>query len=179
MEYELIGEGRHSKVFRDGKRAIKVEKLKGVAQKEARWLRILNKHGVGPKLLEVGKNYVVYEFVEGEYFEDILREGKLTWELLEKCLRKAFLMDKLGINKEEFHRPLKHIIVKKGEPRLIDFERCKEGKPKNLSQFISFLLKGKVNEEMKKALREYKREVNEKNFQKVLSLLKLHNITKG
>ena len=176
---ELIGEGRHSKVFRDGNRAIKVEKLKGVAQKEAKWLRVLNEHGIGPKLLEVGKNYVVYEFVDGEYFEDVLRKGKLTWETLEKCLRKAFLMDKLGINKEEFHRPLKHIIIKEGEPRLIDFERCKEGKPKNLSQFVSFLLKGKVSEDMKRALREYEKEVSEENFKKVLSLLKLHYIAEG
>jgi predicted Ser/Thr protein kinase len=43
------------------------------------------------------------------------------------------------VNKEEMHRPLKHIIVGK-DARFIDFERCSKTKnPKNVTQFCNYI----------------------------------------
>ena len=82
------------------------------------------------------------------------------------------------------HHPLKHIIISKDKPALIDFERCHYSKnPKNVSQFIQFisgtrtrlLLKKKgINIDRKKILeasKKYKENLNKKNLDKILNLI--------
>jgi len=54
---------------RNVKVAIKVKRksslAKGRIKNEAKWLKVLNKKGIGPQLLFAGKDYLVEEFVDG------------------------------------------------------------------------------------------------------------------
>ena len=110
---------------------------------EARWLKVLNKHKIGPKFITASKLYLIYRFVTGEYLEGWLPKanGSKARKVLSLILHQAFLLDKLGINKEEMHRPLRNVVVKGASPVLIDFERThKAKKPKNVTQFCHFLM---------------------------------------
>ena len=50
------------------------------------------------------------------------------------------VLDDLGINKEEMHHPVKHILIGKKDIVMIDFERCSfSEKVKNVTQFIQFI----------------------------------------
>ena len=42
---------------------------------EIRWLKILNKKNIGPRLLFYGEDYFVYQFVEGKFILDWLKKG--------------------------------------------------------------------------------------------------------
>ena len=94
-------------------------------------------------------------------------------------------MDLAGINKEEMHRPYKHIIItKKENPVMIDFERCRRSiDPKNVTQFCQFISNSRITEMLKNKkmnidgmmLRElakiYKRKRNTENIKKIIELL--------
>ena len=134
-------------VWKNKKIAIKAEKglkAKGRAKNEAKWLRALNRNGIGPKLLFSGRKCFVYEFAEGDFILDYLAKAqrKEILSVLERIFYQLLILDRLKVNKEEMHHPVKHIIVgKSGKPVLIDFERCrKTEKPKNVTQFCQFLI---------------------------------------
>jgi putative serine/threonine protein kinase len=146
-------------------------------QNEIIFLKIVNAYGVGPKLLLEGRGYFVYEFQEGVYFEDWIREHMCIKKVFNALLRQARVLDLLGIDKEEFHRPLKNVIIKKGGvPVLIDFERCRYSeRPKNVTQLMQFAMAlglAKLNKRAIGILRKYKGDMSEKNFGRVVSLLR-------
>lgn len=167
-------------VYQGRKVAVKIKRNKSQAveriKNEVRWLKILNKKNIGPKLLFSGKNYFVYEFVDGDFIIDWIKNNKkvkikkMLLDVLEQC----FILDKLKVNKEELHHPFKHIVIKENnsEPVLLDFERCyPTEKPHNVTQFIDFLAKlGFLKrKEMMLWLQKYKKEINQTSFNKILS----------
>lgn len=116
-------------------------KASGRIKNEVQFLKILNKENIGPKLLKVTNDYFIYEFVEGNFFPQFIKDAdkptiiKTIKDLLKQC----YEMDKLNINKEEMHHPNKHIIIN-SKPTLLDFERAnKSKKPHNLTQFCQYL----------------------------------------
>ncbi len=173
--------------------AIKVENLaskaEGTIRSEALWLERLNAEGIGPRLLfagEVeGEEYVVYEFVEGEYLEDWLAgaDTKEVEVVFTRVLEQCFVLDLLKVSKEEMHRPLKHVIVQQNlHPILIDFERTKATeKPQNVTQFLEYICR--VEKELEKkeirfsvakvreAARLYKSLLNREQFECIIDLL--------
>jgi putative serine/threonine protein kinase len=158
--------------------AIKVKRKESLAvermKNEVRWLRVLNRSGIGPKLLFYGENFLVYEFVEGEFILEWIDKNKENKKILIKVMEQCFEMDKLGVNKEEMHRPLKHIIIDKmDKPVLIDFERCYEAKkPHNVTQFGQFLVNhGFAGKDIIEKLKAYKEEMGEDNFKEILDLI--------
>jgi len=183
-----LAKGKRGKVFvgvyRGKKVAIKVKRedslAKGRITNEINWLKILNKKMIGPKLLFYGVDFMVYWFVEGTFFPVYLEKQKRNSNKIKKVviriLKQCFELDQLGVNKEEMHRPIKHVIVSGGEKvSLIDFERCyKTKKPHNVTQFGDFLMSwGLVGrKKMKILLRKYKKEQNLKNFKEIITLLK-------
>ncbi|MBI2146029.1 methyltransferase [Candidatus Woesearchaeota archaeon] len=112
-------------------------------RQEAVWLALVNQQGIGPRLLFTGDNFMVSEFIEGEFFVEWLEHHspaevrKAVVAILRQCHR----LDQLHITKEEMHHPLKHIIMTQhNQPVLIDFERCRTTeKPQNVTQFVEFL----------------------------------------
>ncbi len=170
--------------------AIKVErkesKADGRAKNEAKWLKILNQKGIGPKLLFSGETFLVYQFVEGDFILDWMQgqSKKEVLKILQLIFNQCFVLDQLGVNKEEMHHPLKHIIIDSlNLPVLLDFERChRTDSPKNVTQFIEFICRIK-NELKKKQIKvdvkylrdlakRYKQDVSKKFILDVVDQLK-------
>jgi len=135
----FIGKLKHKTV------AVKVRHPRSRAQdsinNEAGVLKRLNKRGIGPEFLFKGKNFLVYEFVKGNYIKDWLPKAKKSdiKKVFSEILRKCHVLDKLKLNKEEMHHPVKHVIIGK-KVKMIDFERAHKAKsPKNVTQFLQFM----------------------------------------
>jgi len=189
-DLKLIGKGWRGKVYRgiyQGKDlAFKVASdLQFVPniKKEGKILKIVNKEGIGGKLFLTGEDFIAYSFIEGKPLNEVIDEknGKI---LITKLLKQARKLDKLGINKEEFHRPYKNVLVDKDlNVYLIDFERSKKGKNiQNVNQLLQFILSEGYRylpsfdkSRLIELAKEYKKNKTEKNFKKILSLLGLED----
>ncbi|MBS3123516.1 methyltransferase [Candidatus Woesearchaeota archaeon] len=132
-------------------------KAESSLQDEARWLKIANDSGIGPKILWSDEDYVVMERIEGQFIIPWIEIStkKDVALALEDVLRQCFILDGLGISKEEMHRPLKHIIIRgrgdfKPKVTLLDFERSRQTeKPQNVTQFVEFICRTRKELEKK------------------------------
>jgi len=106
---------------------------------EGKFLKLLNKYQIGPKIIDFSESFVCYEFIEGIELKECINK-KIHKDIIRSILKQCEIMDNLKINKEEMHKPLKNIIIKKNKAFLIDFERCHYTlRPKNVNQFKEFL----------------------------------------
>lgn len=160
----------------------------GNIEREADWLRTLNKFGIGPKLIYSEPGYFVYNFVEGKYLLDFLdKEKKKTKikKILKKSFEQCFFLDEHRINKEEMHHPYKHVIIKGEKVTMIDFERANHTeKPHNVTQFCQALISGKVGEILKKKkfrinkrkmirlAQDYRKNLDRKSFEAILDAIR-------
>ncbi|MBU0471367.1 MAG: hypothetical protein KKF89_03985 [Nanoarchaeota archaeon] len=197
MTKEFIAKGKRGHVYTykssiDGKEVCVKElnpetEADNVIQNEARFLRIVNEHGIGPKLFAEEPDKVVMEFVQGERILDFFERSPKTGivKVIKESLEQARKLDMIKINKYELTNPYKHIIVQYEKPIMIDFERCKEVKnPKNVTQLVQFLTSGRVKnilkekhidldtEELRKLAKKYKEKYNEKLFQEIKEEIK-------
>ena len=176
-------------LYKNKKVAIKTEK-KGIAakfriQNETNFLKILNKHKIGPKLIYPSKKFFIYKFIKGKFITDWIKSANKNSikKVLKNVLKQCYVLDKLKINKKELHHPIKHILVYKNNPVMIDFERCYyTTNPKNLTQFCQFLISWEILNILKKKdikinknklinlLRIYKKQQNKDNFNNILKL---------
>ena len=168
-------------------------KAVGRMENEADFLEILNKKKIGPKFIyyDKKKEFLVYEYVEGEFFPIFIKHlGKENKSLIKKIIKQVFIqcfrMDKLRVNKEEMHHPYKHIVIDaKKRPVLLDFERChKSAESANATQFSSYIISGHMTELLKDkgikvdrdkmiaAAKKYKKDVSKKNLDKMINLIK-------
>jgi putative serine/threonine protein kinase len=139
---------------------------------------------IGPKLLFSDEGYFVCEFIEGDFIMDYIgksNKGKIK-KALKGILNQLLMLDELKIDKEEMHHPVKHVIVSKNRPYLIDFERCHYSQhPKNITQFCQFLMN--IEDMLKHAgilikkpeiielAKVYKNNPNKGNFRKISDLI--------
>ena len=153
--------GRHSKVLLAGGLAIKVFK-KGFlanAKKEWQFLKLLKKHRIAPKPVARIGRIVVMERVKGTEICRLDDAGLL--EHLADFLEPLILLDRLGIKKEECHRPDRHFLLTERGVRLIDFERAHFSKrPGNTTQFLAYLekrlgLKDRIGKEYLRKFKKY------------------------
>lgn len=170
--------GRRSVVyvgFYKGKKVIVKKSLKRFVDNEARYLKILNKYNIGPKFLFRGDDYLVYEFVNGKRILDFFKEAskKEKYEVIRKIFEKLRIMDKLGINKKEMHKPIKHIFVSR-DVKMIDFERCyRSGNVKNVTQFCEFLRRVfKIDNDFVFLLKKYKKSCDDESYEEILRFFK-------
>ncbi|MEM4336501.1 MAG: methyltransferase [Candidatus Woesearchaeota archaeon] len=178
--------------YKNNNVAIKIQRKDipiATINKEARIIKKLNKQKIGPKFLFAGKNFFVYRFVEGDFIEDFIKktkDKKLINKVFKDLLKQCKTLDILKINKEEMHRPMKHIIITKNNKAvLIDFERCRKTEsPKNVSQFCHYL----TSERMEDLLRgkgimidknkiiglvqKYKKSFGNQDFKDILLMVK-------
>ena len=179
MEY--LTKGKRGEIYIDyinGKKVVIKKRLaKSTAlnriENEAYWLKILNNCKIGPRLIAIKEDSIIMELIEGKLFTDWIKTAskkdkiKVVKEIFNQCR----VMDKLKVNKHEMHNPIKHIIIRKNKPVLIDFERCKKTlKPKNVTQFAQFLMKLNIKpkEDIKNLLISYKRTYNEDSYLRLL-----------
>lgn len=165
--------------------AIKVDLNPGAVSRvdmESRWLKILNKKNIGPKMLDAGKDFLIMEFIEGEKLFDYVQHSNKNQirHVIHDIFRQCYEMDQLQINKEEMHHPVKHILITTEGVRMIDFERCRKTlEPKNVTQFCQFLTSGSfayglenkgliINKRILKFAQKYKHDPSRKNFDVIL-----------
>ena len=151
---------------------------------EAKFLKLLGKKSICPKIFLADKDFIVMEFIDGERIMDYI--GKNNKKTIIAIIKKIFLqlriLDKLGIDKEEMHHPFKHIIVRNEKPYLIDFERCHYTEnPKNITQFLQFLASAKMAELLEKKninfarekmislAKQYRANIGEKSYRRILN----------
>ena len=171
---EYLARGKRGEIYifkkRNKQYIIKIKRpdseAKDRIKNEAKFLKILNKKGIGPKYLDASKNYLVREYAKGK----MIKEYKtIPNYILKQVLKQCYIMDTLKINKLEMHKPLKHIIIYRNKAVLIDFERCYyTNKPKNTTQFCEFINRSKKRIP-KKLIQEYKKDMSKKNFSQLLS----------
>jgi putative serine/threonine protein kinase len=182
---EYFDKGKRSIIYsfnkKDTKYIIKTEKpgiqAKERLKNEAKFLKILNQHDIGPKIIDHGTNYICYKFIKGKPLLEYLRTTKNKKQILKQILKQCRTLDELKINKLEMHKPVKHIYIYRNKARMIDFERCYyTNKPKNVTQFIQFILR--LNKELNikininiKEIKEYKKNPTKKNFEIILNKL--------
>jgi putative serine/threonine protein kinase len=178
--------------YRNGEKvALKIRRVdanRAKMQQEAKMLKKANLAYVGPKLLDVSKNFLLMQFIAGDLLPEWLdrrkRKGavrKVLREVLEQCWR----LDLAGLDHGELSHAPKHIIVdKKDTPFMVDFETASlNRKPSNVTSicqflFISGLVAKKVVEKtgeidrvaIVKALRCYKSDRTRENFEAVLNV---------
>jgi len=155
-------------------------------ENEIGWLKKLNKNDIGPKLLIAHKDFFIYKYIEGKFIADCIKESNKNEikNILKKIFNQMFILDKLKIDKEEMHHPLKHIIISENKPYLIDFERAHYShNPKNVTQFCQFIINSqaagilkqkKMNIQRDKIIelaKIYKNHQNRTNFEKIIKIL--------
>ena len=146
------------------------------AIKEAKFLKILNKYGIGPKYISNNEKSLSMEYIEGariiDYFLDKKTDKECILRVIKYILEQLLVMDGLQINKLELTNPYKHIIIEKNtvHPIMIDFERCYfNEKPKNITQFIQFL----CSERMRHVLSEKNMRVDKQELRSIAKNYKM------
>jgi len=152
---------------------------------EVFYLKKIEKYHLAPKVLMHTDDYFVYEYIPGIFIREYIEKNTKTniIKTLKNVFDMMYLFDKLKINKEEMHHPVRHIIIKNHDVKLIDFERANYAKtPKNVTQFCQFIIsiqrelrEKKIIIDMKKVIalgKKYKKEINEKNLEKIKGMLK-------
>lgn len=177
MQY--LSKGKRSTVYLvriKNKKYVKKIAKEWTIQNEVKWLKLLNKHKIGPKLISFGKDCLIEEYIEGLTINEFLKKANKMniKKVILNCLNQCFTLDKLKVNKFELTNPYKHIIITKNlKSIMIDFERCRFSlKPKNVSQFIEYVLKLNLfkvdKEKIRSLVREYKEDYSLKKYKKIL-----------
>lgn len=180
-----------------GRYALKIRRTdsdRSTMEHEAEMLRIANSVGAGPKPHAASKNFLLMDYVEGILFPEWVKtlKGKGKKRSLQSAilsvLEICFKLDKVGLDHGELSRAPKHVIVTaEGKPILVDFETASiKRKPSNLTSICQYLFIGsEVSKRVRKivgeidvrflieALREYKQEMSEKRFRRILQASRL------
>ena len=156
-------------------------------------LKLVNTIDVGPKIFDNSKNFLVMEYLEGEKISDWVNSlkgvgsSKKFKSTVKKILEDCYRLDKLGFDHGELSNVSKHVIVGKMKSTLIDFESSSTKRiPSNVTAitqafFIGSgiakkaqkIYKNPSKEKIIEALKRYKKEKTDENFENLLKILKL------
>jgi len=180
---------------RTSKVALKIRRVdadRANMQHEGRMLKHANAAGVGPKLLDVTKNFLVMEFIEGKLLPEWIRdlEGTETSAnicgVLERILEQCWALDAAGLDHGQLSRAPKHIIVDENDrPCIVDFETASTNRrTSNVTSISHYLFIGsrlareitqkhdQTNKpQLMDALNTYKRRPTRRNFEEILDHL--------
>ena len=160
---------------------------------ESMLLKLVNSVNVGPKIIDVSKNFLVMEYLEGEKFSDWIEMLKGTGSVkqlkstIRNVLEDCYRLDQIEFEHGELSNISKHVIVGKNKVALIDFESSStKRRPSNVTSitqafFIGSgiakhaqkIYKNSSKEKIIFALKSYKQEKTRDNFEKLLKILKL------
>ncbi len=159
-------------------------------------LKLVNSVNVGPKMIDVSKNFLVMEYLEGEKISDWINslKGAGSTKKLKSTIRKVledcYRLDQINFDHGELSNISKHVIVGKTKSTLIDFESSSTNrKPSNVTSiaqafFIGSgiakkaqkIYKNPPKEKIIEALKQYKQEKSKENFEELLKILKLETV---
>ena len=160
---------------------------------ESELLKLVNSVNVGPKMIDVSKNFLVMEFLDGEKFSGWIETLKGTGSakklksIIKSILEDCYRLDQIGFDHGELSNISKHVIVGKTKASLIDFESSStKRRPSNvtsiaqaffigsgISKKTQKIYKNSSKEEIIQALKSYKQEKSKESFGQLLKVLKL------
>ncbi|MDH5657795.1 MAG: serine/threonine protein kinase [Nitrosopumilus sp.] len=160
---------------------------------EAVLLKLVNSVNVGPKIIDVSKNFLVMEYLEGikisEWVNSLKGPGstKKLKSTIRKILEDCYRLDQIGFDHGELSNISKHVIVGKTKSTLIDFESSSiNRRPSNVTSITQALFIGsgiaKKSQRMYRnpskdqiisILRQYKEEKSRESFEKLLKILRV------
>jgi len=161
-------------------------------KKEAKLLKIINEHKIGPKLVAFSKNFLVMEYLDGEkigdWVIDLKKKGGSSRlkTIIKKILEDCFRLDRIGLDHGELSNLSKHVIIGK-KITIIDFESSSMNRKvsnvtsatqalcigSGISKIISHVYRIPKKQKMITVLRRYKQEETRDSFENLLSVLKL------
>ena len=160
--------------------------------KEAQLLQITNRCGVGPKLIDFSKNFLVMEYLEGKKIGDLVvslkKKGSSSQlkPVIKKILEDCYSLDRIGLDHGELSNITKHVIVGR-KITVIDFESSSTDRKvsnvtsatqalyigSGISKIVGCIYKIPKKEKMISVLRKYKQEQTRDSFERLLDILKL------
>jgi len=176
---------------KDGERlALKMRRLDGGRDSffhEAEMLQKANTIQVGPKFIDVTKNFLLSQLVDGPFLADWLEKHKeknalhrVLSDILEQCWR----LDTAGLDHGELSKAPRHLLIDKTDkPYIVDFETASiQRKVANVTSVCQYLFAGnstiphmvheiigeKNKTQLIEVLRNYKKEPNRHNFEALL-----------
>jgi putative serine/threonine protein kinase len=190
----VLGKGNTSLVLkvktRGGICAAKVRRTdadRAGFDEEARLLRVANAVGVGPKLISWGRFVILMEFIDGPYLSMWIREltpkdAESLRAVICSLVLQARRLDEAGLDHGELVRLRRHIILRGGEPVIIDFESASIGRRvanvttvlqslflnSNASKTIGAVIGLPDREILLGALRTYRKDMSEVSFETLL-----------
>ena len=161
--------------------------------KEAKFLKIANKAGVGPLLLAMSKNFIIMEYLDGKKISEWVNELKskqdikLLKSIMQKILEDCYSLDVIGLDHGELSTISKHVVIGKSKTTIIDYESASTQRRvsnvtsatqaicigSGISKIVRKIYRMPSKNKIIKILRSYKQEKNRQNFEKILEILKL------
>ncbi|HYB07236.1 MAG TPA: RIO1 family regulatory kinase/ATPase [Nitrososphaerales archaeon] len=162
-------------------------------EEEVRITSLANRVGVGPEVHSHSRDMILMELLESQEIADWLRglQGKgrrdqaraMMHQLLNQCRK----LDIMGIDHGQLSNLRKHAVIAEGKPWIIDFESAGVGrKPRNVTTAAQYLLVGgrlspmmrrvlglRDTETLKRLLSDYKSDLSDYHYAKVLEHLRL------
>ncbi|MEK6972005.1 MAG: RIO1 family regulatory kinase/ATPase [Thermoproteota archaeon] len=161
--------------------------------KEAKFLKIANKAGVGPLLIAMSRNFIIMEYLDGkkigEWVNELKskRDIKLLKSVMQKILEDCYSLDVIGLDHGELSTISKHVVIGKSKTTIIDYESASTQRRvsnvtsatqaicigSGISKIVRKIYRMPSKNKIIKILRSYKQEQNRQNFEKILEVLKL------
>jgi putative serine/threonine protein kinase len=184
----------HTKTDRDALKIRRMDADRGGMDREASMLSKANSVGVGPRLIRVGHDFLLMQYIEGsllpKWVANLSGRGtkRRIRQVLRKVLEQCFRLDEVGLDHGELSRAPKHVIVDAADkPYVLDFETASTARRvSNVTAICQYLFLGsqlakdlsrklgKINNEgLLRALRTYKLSRTRQNFVEILTECKL------
>lgn len=162
-------------------------------EEEVRIAKLANRVGVGPEIYAHTRDMILMKLLESQEIVDWLKglRGKgrreEVREMLHTLLNQCRTLDIMGVDHGQLSNLRKHAVIAEGKPWIIDFESAgTERKPRNVTTATQYLLVGgslsplmrralglRDTEALKRLLGEYKRDLSDYSYSKILEYLKL------
>jgi len=160
---------------------------------EVKIATLANRVGVGPEVYDHTRDMILMKLLESQEIHEWLKglrgKGKRddVRAMLHSLLNQCRTLDIMGIDHGQLSNLRKHAVIAEGKPWIIDFESAGTGrKPKNVTTATQYLLVGggpspltrrmlgvRDTEGLKKLLADYKRDLSDYSYSKIVEHLKL------
>jgi len=154
---------------------------------EAEMLQKANNINVGPKFAAATKNFLLSQFINGDFLTKWLETNKTKkafHSVIHNILEQCWSLDMAGLDHGELSKAPKHLLIdKSGKPFIVDFETASiQRRVANVTSICQHLFVGnniipkliwetlgeKNRDNIINTLRNYKKEKNRKNFETLL-----------
>jgi putative serine/threonine protein kinase len=163
---------------------------------EVRIASMANRLGVGPEVYANSKDMILMKLLEsqevGDWLKTLSGRGKRNEArvMVHSLLNQCRTLDIMGIDHGQLSNLRKHAVIAEGKPWIIDFESAgTERRPRNVTTAAQYLFVGGAlspalrrilgvveTDTLKKLLADYKRDLSDYSYSKILENLKLTDV---